>query len=215
MHNALFASFSIAIARIVAEWGALPIAVQSVGAQIEAVSWMTAGGFATALGTFTGQNYGAEKWQRIFTGFRVTVAISVLVGGMVTLAFMLFGENIFALFIPELDAIQLGAVYLSIVAISQIFMCMEISTSGSFYGLGRTLPPSLVSIIFTGLRIPLGLLLAYGAIGFPGMGLKGIWWSVSITSIIKGSLLFGWCYWALYNNPQRRDEEERHLADAV
>ena len=215
MHNALFTCFSIAIARMVAVWGALPIAVQSVGAQIEAVSWMSAGGFATALGTFTGQNYGAGKWRRIYTGFRVTVAISVFIGGLVTLAFLLFGEEIFALFIPEPDAIHLGAIYLAILAVSQVFMCMEISTSGAFYGLGKTLPPSLISIIFTGSRIPLAFLLAYGAMGIPGMGLEGIWWSVSLSSIAKGSLLFGWCHWILYNSPERKGEEGRRLVNAV
>lgn len=215
MHNALFACFSIAITRMVAVWGALPIAVQTVGAQIEAVSWMSATGFSTALSTFTGQNYGAGKWHRIYTGFRVTVAISVFIGGVVTLAFLLFGESIFALFIPEADAIELGGIYLAILAISQIFMCMEISTSGAFYGLGKTLTPSLNSIIFTGARIPLALLLAYGALGIQGIGLKGIWWSVSLSSVVKGTLLFGWCYWMLYSNPQRRNEEEKYMANAT
>ncbi|MCW7552915.1 MATE family efflux transporter [Endozoicomonas gorgoniicola] len=209
LHSALFAIFSIAIARVVSVWGALPIALQSVGAQIEAVSWMSATGFSTALATFTGQNYGAEKWQRIYTGFRVTVIISVLIGGVVTLAFLLFGREIFAVFIPEPDAIRLGAIYLAILAVSQIFMCMEISTSGAFYGLGKTMPPSLISIVFTGTRIPVALLLAYGAFGIPGMGLEGVWWSVSLSSVVKGVLLCGWCYWILSRHPKRVEEQEK------
>ncbi len=53
------------IGRIIGAWGPVPIAVQKVGSQIEALSWMTANGFATALGSFTGQNYGAKQWERI------------------------------------------------------------------------------------------------------------------------------------------------------
>ena len=207
--SALFACFSIAIAKIVAGWGALPIAVQSVGAQIEAISWMSAGGFATALGSFTGQNFGAGKWHRIYKGFQVTVSISVLIGFLVTLAFFGFGEEIFSLFIPEADAIHLGGIYLTILAVSQVFMCMEISTSGAFYGLGKTVPPSLVSIVFTGSRIPLALLLAHGALGFPGMGLEGVWWSVSLSSVVKGLLLFGWFYWIIEKKVDRVVEPQQ------
>ncbi|WP_461538193.1 MATE family efflux transporter [Spongorhabdus nitratireducens] len=203
-HMALFACFSIAIARIVSQWGALPIAVQSVGAQIEAVSWMTAEGFATALGTFTGQNYGANKWHRIYAGFLVTVAISVLIGAIVTLVFLLFGEQVFSLFIPEPDAIQLGAIYLGILGISQMFMCMEISTSGAFYGVGKTIPPTMVSIILTGMRIPLALLVAKGILDLGVPGVEGVWWVVSLTSVAKGVLLFGWFYWFIYHHPERK-----------
>ena len=47
----------------------LPIAVQKVGSQIEAISWMTAGGFQTAMSAFVGQNYGAGKWPRVYKGY--------------------------------------------------------------------------------------------------------------------------------------------------
>ncbi|MTI15423.1 MATE family efflux transporter [Sansalvadorimonas verongulae] len=214
-NSALFISFSIMIAKIVSSWGALPIAVQSVGAQIEAISWMTASGFSTALGAYTGQNFGANKWYRIYKGFLVTVSISVLVGLMATLAFLGFGEEIFSMFIPEADAIHLGGIYLGILAVSQVFMCMEISTSGAFYGIGKTVPPSLVSIVLTGSRIPLALLLSGGVMGFEGIGLEGVWWSVSLTSIVKGLLLFGWFYWLIYNRPERMEERNAYLAEAT
>ena len=46
------------IGRIIAQYGAVAIAVQKVGSQIEAISWMTAEGFSAALTVFIGQNYG-------------------------------------------------------------------------------------------------------------------------------------------------------------
>ncbi|MDP4381066.1 MATE family efflux transporter, partial [Escherichia coli] len=73
LENGLFTIFSMVIGRIIAQWGATAIAVQKVGSQIEAISWMTAGGFATALTTFIGQNYGAKKPERIKKGFKSTL----------------------------------------------------------------------------------------------------------------------------------------------
>lgn len=49
----------------IAQGNSIPFSVQSIGAQVEALSWMTALGFSSALGTFTGQNYGAKRWDRI------------------------------------------------------------------------------------------------------------------------------------------------------
>ena len=48
---------------------------------------------------------------------------------------------------------------LFVIGFSQLFMCAEITTSGAFAGLGRTLPPSVVSIFFTFMRVPVILIL--------------------------------------------------------
>ena len=65
------------LGRLVAVYGAVPIAVQKVGSQIESISWMTAGGFSTALGAFVGQNYGAKQYERIQKGYRTTLMLAL------------------------------------------------------------------------------------------------------------------------------------------
>jgi Na+-driven multidrug efflux pump len=175
----------------------MPIAVQSIGAQIEALSWMTAGGFSTALGVFTGQNFGDNRWDRIFRGFRTTITISGAIGILVTISFFTFGREIFTLFLREEAAIALGVRYLSILAISQFFMCVEITTGGVFNGIGRTIPPSLVGITLTGLRIPLALVLSRPEY----FGVTGVWWSITMTSVLKGVVLFTWFYFLMRNHP--------------
>lgn len=184
VQNGLFSFFSMLIARIIADWGSTAIAVQKVGSQIEAISWMTAGGFSTALGAFVGQNFGAKKWKRIFKGYFVTIGMAVLVGIFATALLVLGGEHIFKIFIPEAEAVSMGAVYLKILGYSQLFMCIEITTSGAFNGLGKTLIPSIISIVFTGLRVPFAILLS-GTF----LGLNGVWWSISLSSVVKGILL--------------------------
>ncbi|QZE14602.1 MATE family efflux transporter [Halosquirtibacter laminarini] len=199
LHSGLFACFAMVMARIISQWGDLPIAVQSVGAQIESISWMTIEGLATALAAFTGQNYGAKLWDRIYKGFLVAVAISVTIGAVVGAIFVFFGGEIFGIFINEVEAIKLGSIYFSILGISQIFMCLEIGTSGAFYGLGKTTPPSFVGITFTGLRIPLALWLT----SIPALGMTGVWWSISISSIVKGIVLFSWFMIFILLHPER------------
>lgn len=185
--SGLFTIFSILIARSIANFGPIPIAVQKVGSQIEAISWMTAGGFSTALGTFVGQNYGAKKYHRVIEGYKATMVMAIIVGILATLLLTLGGRTVFSLFIPEEEAIKYGIVYLKILGYSQLFMCIEITTSGAFNGLGRTMTPSIISILFTGLRVPAAYLLASESL----LGLNGVWWSISMSSVIKGILLVG------------------------
>ena len=185
IQNALFTLISMAMGVIVASFGPVAVAVQKVGSQIESISWMSADGFASALSTFTGQNYGAYKFDRIDKGSKIGLIGAIIWGSITTVVLVFFGDVIFRAFINEQDAIIKGIDYLRILGYSQLFMCIEITTNGAFYGMGKTITPSIIGIIFTGLRVPLAMLL----FNIELLGINGIWWSISSSSIIKGILL--------------------------
>ena len=87
-----------------------------------------------------------------------------------------------------IDEESLGIDYLRILAFSQIFMSLEITTAGAFNGLGKTMPPSIIGVGGNLLRIPLAFLL------IPSLGLNGIWWAICVSSILKGVMMVSW-YW--------------------
>jgi putative MATE family efflux protein len=187
LQSGFFSIIAMVLARIIASWGPIPIAVQKVGSQIEAISWMTAGGFQSAMSAFVGQNYGAQKWERINRGYRVGIVIVSLIGLFAT-ALLFFGSRtLFSVFIQEEEAVRYGIQYLKILAFSQLFMCIEITTAGAFNGLGKTMPPSIVGVVFNALRIPGAIILASTS-----LGLDGIWWAISVSSIFKGMVLTMW-----------------------
>ena len=185
LQEGLFSIFSMTIARLIAPFGAVAIAVQKVGSQIESISWMTAEGFSASLSAYVGQNYGARKYDRILRGYKITMTLACTIGVFATL-FLIFGRNfLIRVFINEPAAIAMGADYLIILGLSQIFMCMEITTAGAFNGMGRTEIPSFIGITLTGARIPMAMVLS----SIPLLGLNGVWWSISISSILKGIVL--------------------------
>lgn len=207
LQSLFLASITMIIAKIVvdaAHGDGRPIAVQSVGAQIEALSWMTASGFATALGSFTGQNFGANNWLRIRKGFYTSLKMGMLFGLISTYLFIFHGDFIFNLFISknEADIHSLGVVYLLILSISQVFMCLEIISSGAFNGIGKSVPVAATSVSMNAARVPLALLftgsLAWLLPKFSSyipetlVPITGVWWSYNITSIAKGIILFCW-----------------------
>ncbi|MCP4024640.1 MAG: MATE family efflux transporter [Desulfobacteraceae bacterium] len=197
-----FCIFSMCIARIVSAYGTIPLGVQNVGASIEALSWNTALGFSTALAAFTGQNYGARKYDRIKQGYYVILFLSISLGLIATIVFFFFGKQLFSLFSNEQEMIVTGALYLKILAVSQIFMCIEITSAGGFYGLGKTKQPSFTSFLFTGLRIPAALLV----INFTTYTYDGIWWCISISSLFKGVIVAGLYFLTL----RKLDEKFRY-----
>ena len=151
-----------------------------MGAQIESISWMTAGGFQGALAAFVGQNYGAQKEERIKKGYNISIKLISLIGLFATIILFVFAKEIFSFFIPEEETINFGVSYLKIMAYSQIFMCIELTTAGAFNGISKTMPPSIISISFNALRIPMAFYFS------KVMGIDGIWWAITISSILKG-----------------------------
>ncbi len=187
MQDVLFAGISMVIARLIAGWGDSAVAVQKVGSQIESISWMTADGFAAALGAFTAQNYGARNLERVKKGYKTAMLVVLGWGVLCTLLLVGLPGPIFQIFIPEPDVLPLGIDYLRILGYSQLFMCMEIATTGAFSGIGNTIPPSLVGITLTALRIPAAMILMNTV-----LGLNSIWWIISVSSILKGIVLTVW-----------------------
>jgi putative MATE family efflux protein len=199
LQSGLFTGFAMIIARIIAQWGPIPIAVQKVGSQIESISWMTAGGFQTAMAAFTGQNFGAKKWSRVFRGYQVGMAIMSTIGILAAVVMIFASRPLFSIFIPEEETIRYGIVYLRILGLSQLFMCIESTSAGAFNGLGKTVPPSIVGITFNALRIPAALILSSTS-----LGLNGVWWAISMSSILKGAVLTAWYMIMLIRNPETK-----------
>lgn len=181
IQGTLYCFISMVLTRMVSSFGAAAIATQRVGGQIESLSWNTADGFGSALNAFTAQNYGAGNSDRIRKGYRISFIIIALWGLLVTAAFVFFPTPISRLFFHEADAIVIAVDYLIIIGFSEAFMSVELLTIGALSGLGRTRLCSIISIVLTGARIPLAMLLSGTA-----LGLNGIWWALTLTSITKG-----------------------------
>ena len=181
IQGTLYCFISMVLTRMVSSFGAAAIATQRVGGQIESLSWNTADGFGSALNAFTAQNYGAGNSYRIRKGYRISFIIIALWGLLVTAAFVFFPTPISRLFFHEAGAIAIAVDYLIIIGFSEAFMSVELLTIGALSGLGRTRLCSIISIVLTGARIPLAMLLSGTA-----LGLNGIWWTLTLTSITKG-----------------------------
>ncbi len=195
LQTMFYSSVSMLLARLVAVFGDTAVAVARVGGQIESLAWMTADGLSAAINAFTAQNFGAANALRLKQGYRFALLFATIVGLASAALLFIFPEAIMGLFFHESEAVLIGAVYLFVMAFSQVFMSVEIMTTGAFSGYGLTIIPSTVITIFTVLRLPLAYLLSRTS-----LGLVGIWWAISASSIAKGIIL---CVWFLIFQKKR------------
>ena len=182
MQRILFTLIAIVMGRIVAEWGSEGIAAQKVGLQIEAISFMIIGGMQQAISIMVGQSYGARQYGRIQILYLSALKIVGIAGVVTTILFLSIPTLLVGLFVSDPITVAIGKSYLQIVGLSQLFMCLEMVTGGAYNGQGLTKYSASISIAFTVLRIPLALYLA----NYTTLGITGVWWSIAITSMIKG-----------------------------
>jgi putative MATE family efflux protein len=195
-----FTIVAIFMARIISNWGASAIAVQKVGIQIEAISFMTAGGFLSALSTISGIAYGAGNYRKQWQAFRSGMLLAFILGTITSVVIIAFAGPLFSIFLSDEKSIAMGREYLIILGFSQLFMVMELMATGAFFGWGKPNIPAISGIALTVLRIPMAL----AFISLWQNELSSVWWSISISSMLKGTLLVG-LYIVLFRSFMRKE----------
>lgn len=180
-----FTIVAISMARIISSWGPTAIAVQKIGIQVEAISYMTAGGFLSALSTISGLAYGAGDYRKQGQAFRSGMLLAFVLGTITSVVLIVFAQPLFSIFLSDQESVAMGREYLVILGFSQLFMVMELMATGAFFGWGKTNIPAITGIALTMLRIPMALVF----IEFWQNALSSVWWSISISSILKGIVL--------------------------
>lgn len=176
----LFTVINIILAIMIASYGTDAVAAQKIGLQIESITFIVMGSLNGAVGSFIGQNFGAKKYKRILKGYRVSLLLGISYALITSIIFIFFSEELAGIFTRDPETIAITSAYLTIIGLSQIFMAIEIICMGAYTGIGMPKIPSTISVIFTLMRIPLAILL------IPSLGLAGIWWSIAISSFVKG-----------------------------
>ncbi|MVX65824.1 MATE family efflux transporter [Clostridium chromiireducens] len=180
----LFTVINILLARIIALFGSNAIAAQKIGLQIESITYMVIGGLHGAIAAFTGQNFGAKKYNRIKDGYSAALKIGIIYSLITALIFMFFNLPLIRLFVQDDMTIEISKTYLQVVAFSQIFSTIETVSNGLFTGIGKPKISSVISVLFTGLRIPMAMIL------IKPFGLAGVWISISLSSVLKGIVAY-------------------------
>jgi Na+-driven multidrug efflux pump len=173
----LFVYFS-AVYWLIADFGAAAQAGFSIGGRIMQSIFMPTMAIAFALGPIAGQNYGAQRFDRVRETFSKGVLLSSIVMAVVTILMQWKSDLMIGFFTDELDVIEVGSVFLQLISLNFIAQGIVFSCSGIFQGLGNTRPAMLSSMVRILVFLPLAVYLKYQ----PGFTINQVWW-VSILSV--------------------------------
>ena len=174
------------LARLITPFGMTPLSAIGICHRLESVPYFTATAFGIAMTSLAGNAVGRKapgEVDRILTaGLRLTTFILL----PYILLFLLCPHWLMSFMTDDQLLISHGAEYLFIIGLLEIFMGWEMVIGGVFTGMGITYPTLLVTLPLTIGRIPAAWFIAY----WLDIGVTGIWWAISLSSLGKGIGLY-------------------------
>lgn len=161
------------IQRAVNGFGKVMTASFTVGQRIEMYLNLPCSAFQTTLATYTGQNVGAGRIDRVKTGVRQTLVISLIMTLCISGAVWLFAPQIITLFSLSTQASEYCLAHLRAIAMINVVLSMYIPLFGVFQGSNHSSFPMIVATGALGTRALVTYLFRYSAV----FGHTIIWWN--------------------------------------
>lgn len=164
-------------------------AALGLGLRVEGLAYMSSAGCASAAAAIVGQCLGAGDRARAHAGAWAAVRLGVFVAGAWGLILFCLPRAAVDLLSHDDPLVTAYTIdYFEITAVSFAYMAVELILEGGFAGAGDTLPPMLLGMSMTLMRIPAAILLSRTA----GMGVAGVFWALTVTSVARGVLFAFW-----------------------
>lgn len=147
MQGAVFSLSNVVIQSSVNSFGSVVMAGNTAGSNIEGFIYTAMNSFYQTSISFTSQNYGAQKYDRInriLFGCLFYVTVVGLVAGNLV---YLLGDKLLRIYSPDQEVIRYGLCRMSIIC-TTYFLCGIMDTMvGSIRGLGYAVMPMIVSLL--------------------------------------------------------------------
>jgi len=128
-------------------FGDITVAAWTAYIKTDALTWMISGAFGVSITTFVGQNFGAQKYDRIRKGVWVCMGMSVALVGALSALVICFRTAILGIYTTDPEVIRMGAyVMLWTVPFNFVFMPVEVF-AGTMRGTGYSLVPTVITCI--------------------------------------------------------------------
>lgn len=189
IQQALVGGGFMVLLSIVNTFGTQTAAAYSAAGKLDGFIVMPALNIGVALSSFTGQNIGAERLDRVKKGLRASLFLGLGITITATTAIVIFGKAVMFLFVNNPEVIELGARYLIIVAPAYFFNTITFTLNGVIRGAGETVFPMISTLLAMWVfRVPAAAVLSRY------LGSDGIWLAVSVGSAAGFLLtLFYYC----------------------
>ena len=158
-------------------------------------------GAVSAAGIFTAQFHGSNDVDGERHTFRFKVLINLLAGALGVAVFALFDDQLITLFLqmdsgsatlsPE-EALYYGKQYLWPMLLGLIPYALSQAYASTMRETGQTFVPMVASLAAVLTNFVLNILLIFGLLGFPALGVLGAAIATVVSRFIEFFILIGW-----------------------
>lgn len=166
-------------------FGTESLAAHQLGLQAESLSYMPTAGFGIAATALVGQAIGAGNTHLAKRVTRELGAFAALITAFTAGLLFFLPNQILALLTNDPKVIELGAIYLRLMATAQIPQQLGGVFTGALRGSGDTRTPMYIAIIgLWGVRLPLAYIIAFPL----KMGVAGVWTGMTVDLFVRFAL---------------------------
>lgn len=154
IQNAVVSFSNVIVQSNINSFGSLAMAGCGAYTKIDGFAILPVMSYSMALTTFTGQNMGAEKYDRVKQGAKSGILMSLITTIIISSLLILFGEQILSVFSNDPKVIYYGLYMMRILAPFYIFLAISHAFNGIIRGAGVTTIPMIVMIVcWCGMRM--------------------------------------------------------------
>ncbi|MFW2490499.1 MATE family efflux transporter [Clostridium chromiireducens] len=153
--------------------GAVSVAAYTAAQKIDTIAVQPMISIGITMATYTAQNYGAKKYDRIKEGVRKCVLISVVFSVIVAIINIFAGQYLTAIFVgfDQKEVISLSQIYLTSNGIFYFVLSMLFIYRNTLQGLGQSFIPTVAGIMELLMRTLAAIMLSR-PFGFLGVSLS-------------------------------------------
>lgn len=157
--QAIMSMAMIVVQSLTNSFGEMLIAANVIIMRVDGFAMLPNFSFGTAMTTYSGQNIGAKKSDRVLQGAKQGTMLAVATSTVLTVLILTFGKQLMGIFTDTKELVELSRHMMGIIAVGYIATAVTQSLSGVMRGAGDTMTPMWISIVSTiGVRVPI----AYG-----------------------------------------------------
>ncbi len=147
IQSSLYSISNILIQSTINSFGTDTMAAWTVYGKIESVYWMIISAFGVAMCTFSGQNFGAQKYDRIKKGVKVCWLMSVAATAVIVVFCLTCGEYVCGWFNDDAAVLALCKQYLHIIPLLLVtYNTIEIICA-AVRGAGDAIIPMIITLL--------------------------------------------------------------------
>ena len=128
-------------------FGEITVAAWTAFVKTDAITWMVSGALGVAVTTFVGQNFGAQRFDRIRQCVRLCMGIGVVLMGSTSALTVIFRHFLLGIYTTDAAVIQMGSYAMLFIVPFNFFSVPVEVFAGTMRGTGYSIVPTAITSI--------------------------------------------------------------------